>query len=126
MEAQFRGSVRVVSSEPLFHLFSRCEGGFGGRQADQVVSDAMAISNWTVTYPVNPAVGPNDRLPLGAKMVSSLSAALDGVPVEAWAFEVGGETVESLAEFQRLFNQAESASLGEFVARANGIVVEPC
>ncbi|WP_329564773.1 hypothetical protein [Kitasatospora sp. NBC_01266] len=84
----------------------------------------MANTNWSVRYPVDPAIGPNTPIPLGGKLLGTLHAALSDAPIEAWEFEVRGEAVESFDDFQRLINEAESVQYGEFVARANGIVVE--
>jgi len=75
-------------------------------------------------YPVDPAISPNGPLPRGGKLLGSLPAALADAPIEAWSFEVRGKAVESFDEFQRLIHEAESIQYGEFVARANGIVVE--
>ncbi len=91
----------------------------------QLVSDAMANTNWSVAYPVEAVPGINGQLPLGGKLVHSLSTALADAPIEAWSFEVRGDVVASLAEFEKLIEEATEIHSGEFVARANGIVVEP-
>lgn len=84
----------------------------------------MAINSWSVLTPADPALGPNTPIPVGAKVVSSLSAALHGTPLKDWSFEVRGEPVENFDEFQRLLNEAEGIGYADFVARANGTVVE--
>lgn len=89
----------------------------------RLLSGAMANTNWSVSYPVDPAIGPNIPFPLGGKLVASLASALYDAPINEWTFEVRGEPVESYDEFQRLINEAESIDYAEFTARANGIVV---
>lgn len=84
----------------------------------------MAINNWSVTYTSARAIpGSGDRVPVGSKVVNSLAAAMNEEPVTDWVFEVRGEGVDGIVEFQRLVNEAGSASPGEFVARANGVVI---
>ncbi|MFJ3309514.1 hypothetical protein ACIPSA_42045 [Streptomyces sp. NPDC086549] len=84
----------------------------------------MAINNWSVTYTsAHPFPGSDDRVPVGSKLVNSLAAAMNEEPVTDWVFEVRGEAVDGIAEFQRLVDEAGSASPGEFIARTNGVVI---
>lgn len=85
----------------------------------------MATNPWSVTNtnadPSNASSGP---IPFGCSMVASLSAAMAGADAATWTFEVGGEPVATLDEFQRLFAEAPSAGPGEFVARSGNLLVE--
>lgn len=81
---------------------------------------AMAHTKWAVEYPVDPSA---TRTPLGAKLLTTLQAALIDAPVDEWAYEVDGEPVKDFQEFQQRLDAAPSVRAGEFVARVNGIVV---
>ncbi|WEP00715.1 hypothetical protein A6P39_044200 (plasmid) [Streptomyces sp. FXJ1.172] len=80
----------------------------------------MAHTHWAVEYPVDPSASPT---PVGGKLLISLEAALADAPLDEWAYEVAGEPVEGYQEFRKRLDAAASISEGEFVARANGIVV---
>ncbi|WP_327321107.1 hypothetical protein OG735_00250 [Streptomyces sp. NBC_01210] len=80
----------------------------------------MAHTNWAVEYPVDPSASPT---PVGAKLLTSLEAALADTSLDEWAYEVAGEPVEGYQEFQKRLGAAARISEGEFVARVNGIVV---
>jgi hypothetical protein len=84
----------------------------------------MANPTWAVEYPVDlSAVSAGGRLPVAAKLLRSLQAALNDAPVDEWTFEVDGEPVEGYAQFQERLAAAAGVQEGEFVARARGIVV---
>ncbi|MFF6961695.1 MULTISPECIES: hypothetical protein [unclassified Streptomyces] len=54
----------------------------------------MAHTNWSVEYPVDPAASLTGPIPVGAKLLSSLTAALSEAPLDQWAFEIDGEPVD--------------------------------
>jgi len=83
----------------------------------------MAHVNWAVEYPADPSAAASGRLPVGAKLLSSLLAALVDAPIDDWAFEVGGEPVDSYEAFQERLDAATDVGEGEFIARTGGIVV---
>jgi hypothetical protein len=80
----------------------------------------MAHTNWAVEYPVDPSATPTS---VGAKILMGLEAALHDAPLDRWAYEVDGEPVADYQEFKRRLSEAASIREGEFVARANGVVV---
>lgn len=67
----------------------------------------MAVRNWRFS-----------RWPDVGGVAGSLVAAIEAFPMgQEWRCEVRGERVADLEEFDRLANEAESASQGEFIAR---------
>ncbi|HET6354613.1 hypothetical protein [Streptomyces sp.] len=84
----------------------------------------MAINDWSVTYTsARPFPGSDDTVPVRGKLMNSLAAAMNEEPVTDWVFEVRGQVVDGIAEFQRLVDEAGSASPGEFIARTNSVVI---
>lgn len=84
----------------------------------------MAATNWAVRKTVDPALKPGQPIPVGAKIVGDLRAALADAPAEDWRLFARGQEVSSIAEFQKLVDEAESIEPGEYWAQANGITVE--
>ncbi|MEY9874635.1 hypothetical protein ABH931_004135 [Streptacidiphilus sp. MAP12-33] len=85
----------------------------------------MANSNWSVRYTnVDVAIDPNAPVPLGGKLVSSLTSAMADASASQWIFEIDGEPVATFEEFQRLYVEAPTVGPAEFIARAPGVVVE--
>jgi hypothetical protein len=76
----------------------------------------MADTNWSVTYS-------DVRSAAANRQVAGLAAAMNEEPVTDWSFEVRGEPVADIVEFHRLLDKAEPIAPGEFVARANGVVI---
>ncbi|MEU2357974.1 hypothetical protein ABZ599_34200 [Streptomyces misionensis] len=80
----------------------------------------MAHTTWAVEYPVDPSASPT---PVGAKLLTTLEAALRDAPFDEWAYEVDGEPVENFQEFGKRLSAAAVVREDQFVARANGITV---